>query len=146
MDINSFFKIFSSINSQELYSHLLNNSATREEYFSVLVYCFFAVFLALLIIVLSYLLMTQSPETEKLSSYECGFEPYEDTRNKFSIKFYIVAILFILFDIEIIFLLPWCLSLSQISLLSFWSIVEFLIELGIGLIYVWSVGALEWNQ
>ena len=124
---------------------MLNRSAIKDEYLGILVYICFALFLALLIVVLSYFLVTQSPETEKLSTYECGFEPYEDTRNKFSIRFYIVAILFILFDIEIIFLLPWCMSISQINLLGFWSMVEFLVELGIGFLYVWAVGAIEWT-
>ena len=105
----------------------------------------FATFLGLLIISLSYFLVTQSPETEKLSTYECGFDPYGDTRDQFNIRFYIIAILFILFDIEIIFLLPWCVSLSQLDLLGFWSMVEFLAELGIGFIYVWCVGAVEWS-
>jgi NADH-quinone oxidoreductase subunit A len=90
-------------------------------------------------------LSVQNPDTEKLSSYECGFEPYEDARNIFDVKFYIVAILFILFDIEAMFLLPWCLSLSQLSTLGFWSMIDFVLELGVGFIYVWYVGALEWD-
>lgn len=117
----------------------------KEEYLGILVYLCFAIFLALLIVVLSYFLVTQSPETEKLSTYECGFEPYGDTRNQFNIRFYIIAILFVLFDIEIIFLLPWCVSISQLNLLGFWSMVEFLVELGIGFIYAWCVGAIEWS-
>ena len=108
-------------------------------------YLLFAIFLACLIVALSYFLVTQSPETEKLSTYECGFEPYGDTRNQFNIRFYIIAILFILFDIEIIFMLPWCVSVSQVNLLGFWSMVEFLCELGIGFIYAWCVGAIEWS-
>ena len=121
------------------------SSAIREEYLSIFIYLCFATFLGLLIISLSYFLVTQSPETEKLSTYECGFDPYGDTRDQFNIRFYIIAILFILFDIEIIFLLPWCVSLSQLDLLGFWSMVEFLAELGIGFIYVWCVGAVEWS-
>jgi NADH-quinone oxidoreductase subunit A len=145
MDINFFFKNFinSNIYSEEF--NLLKTSAIKEEFIGILTAIGFAVFLALLIIVLSYFLVTQRPETEKLSTYECGFEPYEDTRNRFNVRFYIIAILFILFDIEIIFLLPWCVSISQLNLLGFWSMVEFLVELGIGFIYVWSVGAIEWS-
>jgi NADH-quinone oxidoreductase subunit A len=124
---------------------LLKSSAIKDEYLGILVYVCFATFLGLLIISLSYFLVTQSPETEKLSTYECGFDPYGDTRDQFNIRFYIIAILFILFDIEIIFLLPWCVSLSQLDLLGFWSMVEFLAELGIGFIYVWCVGAVEWS-
>jgi NADH-quinone oxidoreductase subunit A len=123
----------------------VQHSAMQEEYFGILIYLIFAIFLSCFIIALSYLLVTQNPETEKLSTYECGFEPYGDTRNQFNIKFYIIAILFILFDIEIIFLLPWCVSISQLNLLGFWSMIEFLIELSVGFIYAWSVGALEWN-
>ena len=145
MDINFFFKTFITSSNYLEQFNLLNSSAIKHEYLGILVYICFALFLALLIVVLSYFLVTQSPETEKLSTYECGFEPYEDTRNKFSIRFYIVAILFILFDIEIIFLLPWCVSISQLNLLGFWSMVEFLVELGIGFLYVWAVGAIEWT-
>ena len=145
MDINFFFKSFINYNSYVEKLNLLKGSAIKDEYLGIFIYVLFAIFLALLIVILSYFLVTQSPETEKLSSYECGFEPYEDSRNKFHIRFYIVAILFILFDIEIIFFLPWCASLSQISILGFWSMIEFLLELGIGFVYVWSVGALEWD-
>jgi NADH-quinone oxidoreductase subunit A len=145
MSINLFIKNFteSSLYIEDL--NLMLNSAIKEEYLAILLYVIVASVLGLLIITLSYLLVVQSPESEKLSTYECGFEPYEDSRNRFNIKFYTVAILFLLFDIEIIFLLPWCLSLSQLSLISFWSMIEFLVELGIGFIYIWIVGALEWK-
>jgi NADH-quinone oxidoreductase subunit A len=145
MDINFFIKSFINSNSYLEQFDVLKSSAVKEEYLSIFIYLCFATFLGLLIISLSYFLVTQSPETEKLSTYECGFDPYGDTREQFNIRFYIIAILFVLFDIEIIFLLPWCLSLSQIDLLGFWSMVEFLAELGIGFIYVWSVGAIEWS-
>jgi NADH-quinone oxidoreductase subunit A len=145
MDINFLFKNFASSNNYFEQLYLLKSSAIKEEYLGIFVYLFFAIFLALLIIILSYFVVTQSPETEKLSTYECGFDPYGDTRDQFNIRFYIIAILFILFDIEIIFLLPWCVSISQLDLLGFWSIVEFLIELGIGYIYAWCVGAIEWS-
>ena len=145
MDINFFIKSFVNSNSYLEQFDLLKSSAIREEYLSVFIYFCFATFLGLLIISLSYFLVTQSPETEKLSTYECGFDPYGDTRDQFNIRFYIIAILFILFDIEIIFMLPWCVSLSQLDLLGFWSMVEFLAELGIGFIYVWCVGAVEWS-
>lgn len=145
MDINFFIKSFVNSNSYLEQFDLLKSSVIREEYLSIFIYLCFATFLGLLIISLSYFLVTQSPETEKLSTYECGFDPYGDTRDQFNIRFYIIAILFILFDIEIIFLLPWCVSLSQLDLLGFWSMVEFLAELGIGFIYVWCVGAVEWS-
>ena len=145
MDINFFIKSFINSNSYLEQFDVLKSSSVKEEYLSIFLYLCFATFLGILIISLSYFLVTQNPETEKLSTYECGFDPYGDTRDQFNIRFYIIAILFVLFDIEIIFMLPWCLSLSQLDLLGFWSMVEFLAELGIGFIYVWCVGAIEWS-
>ena len=104
-----------------------------------------SVVLSSLLLILSYLLSNQNPDTEKLSSYECGFEPYEDSRNKFDIKFYIIAILFIVFDIETMFLIPWSLVISKLNLVGFWSMIDFIIELGVGFIYIWFIGALEWD-
>ena len=124
---------------------VINSSSFEEEYLSLFIYLYFAIFLACIIVLLSYFLVTQNPETEKLSTYECGFEPYGDTRNQFYIRFFILAILFIVFDIEIIIMLPWCVSIAQLNLLAYWAMLEFLLELGIGFIYVWSVGALEWS-
>ena len=146
MNSNFLFKIreLQSPTEATFFSNFLS-SHFKEEYSGILLYLIFASLLAILIVALSYLLVTQSPETEKLSTYECGFEPYGDTRNQYNIRFYIIAILFILFDIEIIFMLPWCTSISQLNLLSFWSMVEFLLELGIGFIYAWSVNAIEWS-
>ena len=145
MDINFFLQSFINSNKHLNTYFSIKSSAMKEEYLSIFIYLCFAIFLACLIVSLSYLLVTQSPETEKLSTYECGFEPYGDTRNQFNIRFYIIAILFILFDIEIIFMLPWCVSISQLNLLGFWSMIEFLVELGIGFIYAWCVGAIEWS-
>jgi NADH-quinone oxidoreductase subunit A len=121
-----------------------NFSVFKEEYLGILIFLIIAIFLSLVIAGLSYSLISQNPESEKLSSYECGFEPYEDTRNKFDVKFCLVAILFILFDIEVIFLLPWSITLSQLNLLGFWSMIDFLLELGIGFIYAWKLQALDW--
>lgn len=121
-----------------------NISVFKEEYLTVFIFLIIAIVLALVIAVLSYTLISQKPESEKLSSYECGFEPYEDTRHKFDVKFCLVAILFILFDIEVVFLLPWTLTLSQLNILGFWSMIDFLLELGIGFIYVWQMYALDW--
>lgn len=122
-----------------------NSSLLYAEFLPILIFLGIAILLAIIIVVFSYLLSVQNPDTEKLSSYECGFEPYEDARNIFDVKFYIIAILFILFDIEAMFLLPWCISLSQLSTLGFWSMIDFVLELGVGFIYVWYVGALEWD-
>ena len=122
-----------------------NNSFFYSEFLPILIFLGVAVALSLIIVSLSYFLAVQNPETEKLSSYECGFEPYEDARNIFDVKFYIVAILFIIFDIETMFLLPWSISLSQLNILGFWSMIDFIIELGVGFVYIWYIGALEWD-
>ena len=123
----------------------LNESLFKFEYLAILIFLIVAILLSLVIVGLSYLLSIQNPESEKLSTYECGFEPYEDSRHKFDVKFYLVAILFIIFDIETMFLLPWSVTLSQLNLLGFWSMIDFIIELGVGFVYVWYIGALEWD-
>ena len=86
-----------------------------------------------------------SPESEKLSAYECGFDAFDDARHKFDVRFYLVAILFIIFDLEIAFLFPWAVALGDIGLLGFWSMVVFLGVLTIGLAYEWKKGALDWE-
>lgn len=123
----------------------MNNSLIHFEFFPILIFLFIAVLLAFIIVTFSFILSVQNPETEKLSAYECGFEPYEDARKMFDVKFYLVAILFIIFDIETMFLLPWCVSLAQLNNLGFWSMIDFILELGVGFLYVWYLGALEWT-
>jgi len=123
----------------------LDNSLIKKEYLILLIFLLFAIFLTVLIIGASYFLTRQNPESEKLSAYECGFEPYEDTRHTFDISFCVIAILFLIFDIEIMFLIPWCISISKLDLLGFWSMIDFLIELGVGFFYVWYVKALDWS-
>ena len=137
--------------SLSLYTEFLTNnnnlkgSLIKNEYFVIFIFLCVAIVLTALILGGSYFLVKQNPESEKLSAYECGFEPYEDTRHTFDIKFCVIAILFIIFDIEIMFLMPWCVSLAKLNLLGFWSMVDFLFELGVGFFYVWYVGALEWD-
>jgi len=123
----------------------LDNSLVKKEYSILLIFLAIAIVLAVVLIGLSYFLVRQNPESEKLSAYECGFEPYEDSRHSFDIRFCLVAILFILFDIEIMFLIPWCVSISKLDLLGFWSMFDFLIELGIGFFYIWYVKSLDWD-
>ncbi len=130
---------------KDFWSFSPENFLVYDEFFPILLFLTISIVLALIIVSLSYFLSIQNPDTEKLSSYECGFEPYEDARSIFDVKFYIVAILFILFDIEAMFLFPWSICLSQLSVLGFWSMIDFIIELGVGFIYVWYVGALEWD-
>lgn len=122
-----------------------NVSLIKFEYFPILIYVIIAIILSLIIVLASYLLVYQKPELEKMSAYECGFEPYEDARHKFDIKFYLIAILFIVFDIETMFLIPWSLSVSKLNLVGFWSMIDFIIELGVGFVYVWYIGALDWD-
>lgn len=123
----------------------VNNSLIKQEYLILLIFLIFAVVLTVIIMGASYFLVRQNPEAEKLSAYECGFEPYDDARQTFDVRFCTIAILFIIFDIEIMFLIPWCISISKLSLLGFWSMIDFLIELGIGFFYVWYVKALDWS-
>nr|QYB23214.1 NADH dehydrogenase subunit 3 [Lithodesmioides sp. mgcode 4] len=130
---------------KDIYFFNQNFSLIHNEYSTVLIFLLIGILLSIIIVGLSYFLVVQNPETEKLSSYECGFEPYEDARHKFDVKFYLVAILFIVFDIETMFLLPWCVSLSNLSVLGFWSMIDFIIELGIGFVYIWYIGALDWD-
>ena len=121
----------------------LNSSLFYNEYAVVLTFLFVAITLSIVIVLFSYILAVQNPETEKLSTYECGFEPYEDARHTFDVKFYLVAILFIVFDIETMFLIPWTNVLAQLDLVGFWSMIDFMFELGIGSIYVYCIGALD---
>lgn len=116
-----------------------------DEYYSILVLFFISVGLACIILGASYLLGVQKPDTEKFSVYECGFDPYEDSRSKFDVRFYLIAILFIIFDLEAMFLFPWAVSLAHISSMGFWTMIDFLLELIIGFIYIWRIGALEWE-
>ena len=86
-----------------------------------------------------------NPDSEKVSAYECGFDPYEDARNTFDVRFYLVAILFIIFDLEAVYFYPWCVSFSFLNIEGFWGMFDFIIELVVGFIYAWEVGALEWE-
>ena len=115
------------------------------EYFPILVFLVIAGGLAVVMIGASVVLAKQSPNSEKLSPYECGFEPFEDARIRFDVRYYLVAILFIIFDLEVAFLFPWAVSLGDIGVFGFWSMVVFLAVLTIGFIYEWMKGALEWE-
>lgn len=129
-----------------LYNFKMEYSPLKLEYLNLLTFLSFSIFLSLLIIFLSFNLAKQNPDSEKLSAYECGFEPYDDTRHSFDVKFCVVAILFVVFDVEIMFLIPWCVSLPDLNLLGIWTLIDFLFELLVGFFYVWYSGALDWNQ
>ena len=115
------------------------------EYFPIFVLFIVALVLAVIIFGLSYLVATHAGDAEKLSAYECGFDPFDDARNRFDVRFYLVAILFIIFDLEASFLFPWAVSLGKLTAVGFWTMFDFLFELAIGFVYAWKIGALEWE-
>ena len=115
------------------------------EYLPILIFIGIAVGMSIAMIAGSVLLGKQNPDSEKLSAYECGFEAFTDARNKFDVRFYLVCLLFIIFDLEIAFLFPWAVSLGEIGLLGFWSMIVFLGVLTVGFIYEWKKGALDWE-
>jgi len=115
------------------------------EYLPILVFLAIAVALSVVIPALSWIIARQKPDVEKASAYECGFEAFGDARTKFEVRFYLVSILFIIFDLEVAFLFPWAISLGSIGIFGFWSMVLFLAVLTVGFIYEWKKGALEWE-
>jgi NADH-quinone oxidoreductase subunit A len=116
-----------------------------QDYLSIIIFLFVALALSLGFIFLNYIFSPKNPDPEKLSAYECGFEPFDDSRMEFDVRFYLVAILFIIFDLEIAFLFPWAISLGNIGALGFWSMMLFLFVLTIGFVYEWKKGALDWD-
>ena len=115
------------------------------DYFSIILFLFIAIVLSFGFVLANYLAAPSNPDPEKLSAYECGFEAFDDSRMEFDVRFYLVAILFIIFDLEIAFLFPWAISLGNIGALGFWSMMLFLSVLTVGFIYEWKKGALEWE-
>ena len=115
------------------------------EYLSIVLFLFIALGLSVGFIVVNFLASPSNPDPEKLSAYECGFEAFDDSRMEFDVRFYLVAILFIIFDLEIAFLFPWAISLGNIGTLGFFSMMVFLFILTIGFIYEWKKGALDWE-
>ena len=116
-----------------------------KDYLSILIFLIISLGLSCAFIVLNFIVAPKNPDPEKLSAYECGFEPFEDSRMKFEVRFYLVAILFIIFDLEIAFLFPWAISLGNIGFLGFCSMMIFLFILTVGFIYEWKKGALDWE-
>jgi NADH-quinone oxidoreductase subunit A len=114
-------------------------------YFSIILFLFIAIVVSFGFVLANFLAAPSNPDPEKLSAYECGFEAFDDSRMEFDVRFYLVASLFIIFDLEIAFLFPWAISLGNIGALGFWSMMIFLSVLTIGFIYEWKKGALEWE-
>ena len=119
--------------------------ALLTEYMPILIFMGLAAVVTLALLVVPLLVAPSDPDAEKLSPYECGFEAFDDARMKFDVKFYLVAILFIIFDLEIAFLFPWAVAFGDIGLFGFWSMMFFLAVLTVGFAYEWKKGALEWD-
>jgi len=115
------------------------------DYLPILVFLGIASVVSVAMVAGSLLAGRQNPDAEKLSAYECGFDAFDDTRGRFDVRFYLVCLLFIIFDLEIAFLFPWAVSLGEIGMFGFWSMVTFLSVLTVGFIYEWKKGALDWE-
>lgn len=115
------------------------------EYLSILIYIIASLVISIVLLLASYLLAVQQADPEKISAYECGFNPFDDARHKFDVRFYLVGILFIIFDLEVMFLFPWAVCLNKIGHFGYYSMMIFLLILTIGFIYEWKKGALDWE-
>lgn len=115
------------------------------QYFPILIFLGIAIAFSIIFVGAAMLVAKQNPDSEKLSAYECGFEAFGDSRHQFDVRFYLVAILFIIFDLEVAFLFPWAVSLGDIGVYGFWSMMIFLGVLTVGFVYEWNKGALEWE-
>ena len=120
-------------------------SALLLNYLPLAIFIAVAIVIGLALLVAPFLVAYSQPDPEKLSAYECGFNAFDDARMKFDVRFYLVAILFIIFDLEVAFLFPWAVAFKQAGLFGFWSMMAFLGVLTIGFVYEWRKGALEWD-
>ena len=116
-----------------------------QDYLPILMLLAVALGLGIVLLLAAAVVAVRDPDPEKVSAYECGFNAFDDARMKFDVRFYLVAILFIIFDLEIAFLFPWAVAFKDISMLAFWSMMAFLAVLTIGFAYEWKKGALEWE-
>jgi len=115
------------------------------EYLPILIFIAVGAGFSLVLVAVPYLIAPKRPDAEKLSAYECGFNAFGDARMKFDVRYYLVSILFIIFDLEVAFLFPWAITLGETGVFAFWSMVVFLGVLTVGFIYEWKKGALEWE-
>jgi len=120
-------------------------SALLQAYLPLVIFIAVALVIGLALLIAPFLVAYRQPDPEKLSAYECGFNAFDDARMKFDVRFYLVAILFIIFDLEVSFLFPWAAAFRQLGLFGFWSMMAFLGVLTVGFIYEWKKGALEWD-
>ncbi len=119
--------------------------ALLQDYLPIVVFIGVALFIGLALLISPFIVAYSKPDPEKLSAYECGFNAFDDARMKFDVRFYLVAILFIIFDLEVAFLFPWAITFGELGALGFWSMMLFLGVLTIGFIYEWRKGALDWD-
>jgi len=115
------------------------------DYLPLAIFMVLSLAIAGALLVAPFIVAFKAPDTEKLSAYECGFKAFDDARMKFDVRFYLVALLFIIFDLETAFLFPWAVSFRHLGIVGFWSMMVFIIELVIGFVYLWKKGALEWD-
>ncbi len=115
------------------------------EYLPIIIFLGLAVALGIVLILAAVVLAVRNPDPQKVSAYECGFDPFDDARMKFDVRFYLVSILFIIFDLEVAFLFPWAVAFGELSMAAFWSMMIFLAVLTIGFAYEWKKGALDWQ-
>ena len=115
------------------------------EYLPVVIFLGVALGFSLILLITPILIAFRNPDPEKLSAYECGFNAFDDARMKFDVRFYLVSLLFIIFDLEVAFLFPWAVAFKEIGLFGFWSMMVFLFVLTIGFVYEWKKGALDWE-
>ena len=120
-------------------------SALLQDYLPLVVFIAVALAIGVVLLIAPFLVAYRHPDPEKLSAYECGFNAFDDARMRFDVRFYLVAILFIIFDLEVAFLFPWAVAFGDLGLFGFWSMMLFLAVLTIGFIYEWKKGALEWD-
>ncbi len=120
-------------------------NALLQEYLPLVIFIGISSVIGLALLVAPFIVAYRQPDPEKLSAYECGFNAFDDARMKFDVRFYLVAILFIIFDLEVAFLFPWAIAFGQLGVFGFWSMMLFLAILTVGFIYEWKKGALEWD-
>lgn len=121
------------------------NSTLLNDYLPLVVFIGLAALVTAGLLVAPFIVAFKAPDAEKLSAYECGFDAFDDARMKFDVRFYLVSLLFIIFDLEVAFLFPWAVAFKDVGLFGFWSMIIFLGVLTIGFVYEWKKGALEWD-